>query len=46
MSAVYPQSDDVDGACETQSDVDPDPTSPKKRQSLANLDLPSFPRLS
>lgn len=37
---------DVDKDVDTPSDADSDSILPKKRQSLTNLDLPSFPRLS
>ncbi|MGB3240345.1 MAG: hypothetical protein WBB29_18780 [Geitlerinemataceae cyanobacterium] len=37
---------DVDKESDTPSDADSDSILPKKRQSLTNLDLPTFPRLS
>lgn len=45
-SGVYPKNADTDIASDALSEADPNSSSVNKRQSLSNLDLPSFPRLS
>jgi hypothetical protein len=45
-SRIYPENVDTDTGSDAPSDADPNSTSLTKRQSISNLDLPSFPRLS